>query len=359
MQPSFERRAALVLASALAVSACTGDDGPGDDELGSETVGDESGEDATTGESGETGESSETTGPGVEGCGYGEGAGGLTFSIAVEDPTAHLLTEAERPDTGEVYCVPSKAGGPRAIVMVPGLGLSHYVYLTTPDRREGWATVFANAGVTAHALNPKRNLSPASDPAPPDNASIWLEEDFWDRWGFGPVLPEPYPDVRFPVEEVEDFKAHLPYYGPGPGGTGISQGAVDELVELLEAVGPAVLMVHSAAGPAGFQVALDHPELVQAMVVVEPTGCPEQMEGLPDMPFLAVYGDYIQARGQAGRLAACTTTAQLATAAGHPGALFSYPDMDVFGNTHLLMQDDNNDAIAGDILGWLEQKVWR
>jgi len=297
------------------------------------------------------------TGSEATNCDYGEGPGGLTYSVQLDDPVAQLLTEADRPDTGEVYCITASQGGSPPVVMVPGLGLSHYIYLTTPDRRDGWASLFAAAGMTAHVLNPRRNILPADDPSPPDTASIWLEDDFWDRWGFGPQPPDPYPDVRFPVAEMEDFTAHLPYYGPGPGGTGVSQSEVDELTELLEQVGPAVLVAHSAAGPASFQVALDRPELVAAMVVLEPTGCPEEAAAVPDVPFLAVYGDYIASRGQSGRMAACQATADLAQAAGQPSDLFSYPAMDIFGNTHLLMQDDNNDEIAADVIAWLESSL--
>jgi hypothetical protein len=107
-------------------------------------------------------------------------------------------------------------------------------------------------------------------------------------------------------------------------------------------------MVHSAAGPAGFGLAR-RPGAVDALVVVEPIGCPDAAADAPPTPFLAVYGDYIDARNQGNRLAACRATAANVAANGQPGTVLSYPDRDVFGNTHLLMQDDSSAAIAAGV----------
>jgi pimeloyl-ACP methyl ester carboxylesterase len=361
----------LLVASLVAGFGCTGASGEVTEDSSS-TEGGQSGEtevptssgtggDATGTETGGDSTGTETTGDETGGvdarCGYGVGAGGLTYSAQVDEPTAHLLTETERPDTGEVYCVQGDAPNPRSIVMVPGLGLSHYLYLTTPDRRDGWASLAASAGLSAHVLNPARNVTTADDPEAADNLSMWIQPDFWPRWGFGPDSPNPYADVRYPVDDVADLVTMLPRYAPGPGGTSASQGAIDELTELLEEIGGGVLMVHSAAGPAGFAVALERPELVEALIVIEPTGCPTDVESVPKVPFLAVYGDYIQARGQTGRLESCKTTRELAEAAGYPADLFSYPEVGVFGNTHLLMQDDNSEEILAEVLDWLDEAV--
>jgi len=41
---------------------------------------------------------------------------------------------------------PSKIGDKLPVIMVPGMGLTSSLYLSTPDEREGWATTFAKAG---------------------------------------------------------------------------------------------------------------------------------------------------------------------------------------------------------------------
>lgn len=378
----------LILVSALLITpACTGEPGATDGSATAATATSEStlgsatndatndattqgpstgsGEATETGDTSETGDASDTSDTSDTGdtsdtsqpleCSYGLGAGGLTFSAQLDDPLDQLLTESDRPETGEVYCL---VGSDQSVVMVPGLGLSHYVYLTTPDRRAGWASLFANANVSAHVLNPARNLTTADDPEAGDNLSMWAQDDYWSKWGFGPANPEPYPEVRFPVADIDDFNVHMPQYGPGPGGMSVSQAAIDELTEVMQEVGPAVLLVHSAAGPVGFAVAFQHPELVEALVVVEPTGCPVEPDLVPQVPFLAIYGDYVQQRGQTGRFNACQTTRELVAEAGFAAEFFSYPAMDVFGNTHLLMQDNNNHEIQADVYTWLENHVW-
>ena len=138
----------------------------------------------------------------------------------------------------------------------------------------------------------------------------------------------------------------------------VSQSAIDEVTEVLEVVGPAVLLVHSAAGGVGFAIASERPELLHALVVIEPTGCPEDAASAPSVPFLALYGDRVGERGQAGRLGACQTIRDLVESAGIAAALLSYPDLGVAGNTHLMMQDDNNDLLLDDVVTWLQDNVW-
>ena len=103
-----------------------------------------------------------------------------------------------------------------------------------------------------------------------------------------------------------------------------------------------------------FDVAVSRPDDIDGLVVVEPTGCPTAADDAPHVPFLAVYGDYVEPRGQAGRFDSCQTTRDLVEDAGHPAAFFDCPGQGVAGNTHLPMQDDNNDGIAADILDWLD-----
>jgi pimeloyl-ACP methyl ester carboxylesterase len=118
-------------------------------------------------------------------------------------------------------------------------------------------------------------------------------------------------------------------------------------------------VVHSAGGPAGFAVARSVPDLVEAVVAVEPVGCPTE-EGVVsamggDAPFAAVYGDYVAERGQSRRAAACETAADVAAETAPASTMLRMPDEGVSGNTHLMMQDDNNAAIAGRLLSWLDR----
>ncbi|MBU8861639.1 MULTISPECIES: hypothetical protein [unclassified Micromonospora] len=252
--------------------------------------------------------------------------------------------------------VPAGADQP-PVIMMPGLGLSSSIFLTTPDGREGWAQQAARAGHPVYVLDePSLAVSGfdvrpfnavAAGESPPESQpkmSVWTEEEIWPRWGFGESPGQPYPDTRFPVQDIDQFLAALPPYwrsdsgGRGPGATAQEQA----LLALLERTGPAILLAHSAAGSAAFAVADQHPEQVVAVVAVEPVGCPAEAGQVPTAPTIAVYGDRIAERRQTGRLDACRSTVGLVDAGGHPGRLVYLPDEGVRGNTHLMMQDDNS-----------------
>lgn len=146
--------------------------------------------------------------------------------------------------------------------------------------------------------------------------------------------------------------------GRGAGGadTATAGGDLAALEALLERIGPALVVPHSMGGQVAFALARQRPELFHALVVIEPVGCPrtaEQVAPIADLPFLAVYGDYIESRGQAGRLEACRETARLIREAGGRADVLSLPDEGVRGNTHLLMQDDNSLEIADRIVAWI------
>lgn len=118
-----------------------------------------------------------------------------------------------------------------------------------------------------------------------------------------------------------------------------------------------MLLVHSAGGASGFAVAQAVPDLVERIVAIEPVGAPTDPRTVADMggdaAFMGVYGDYVAERGQTGRRAASRTTADLAAETTPASTLLSLPDEGVAGNTHLMMQDDNNGEIADRILGWI------
>ncbi|MGE4657470.1 MAG: hypothetical protein AAEI08_00905 [Gammaproteobacteria bacterium] len=135
---------------------------------------------------------------------------------------------------------------------------------------------------------------------------------------------------------------------------------IPPLIELLQRAGPAVVIAHSMAGVTVISLAATNPELIKAIIVVEPVGCPtdpETVDKLAGIPFLAVYGDYIKSRNQTGRLEACQTTAEIIRSKGGIGTMMELTEQGIFGNTHILMQDNNSAAIADQILAWLAQNV--
>jgi len=250
------------------------------------------------------------------------------------------------------------------IIAVPGLNLSSYIFVTTPDGRNGWAQMFAAAGYDFYVINDPDfdfvkggfSVSPfivpteGAPPSDPDSSQGW-SGDIWKRWGFGESAGSPYPDTRFPTDDFNVFAANYPY---------VSSSSVEydsAIVALLDITGPAWLMAHSAGGPQAVSAARLRPELVKGFLMVEPTGPPDESDfpQLAGMSLFGVYGDYIDSRNQGNRKAGTEAAAALFVQNGGKGEVVSLPDdLGVFGNTHLMMQDNNNDFVLRQYLDWLD-----
>ena len=264
----------------------------------------------------------------------------------------------------------SSSGAP--VVLYPGLGLSSYIYISTPDGRDGWAQQFARSGHDTYVFDPV-NTGPSGFPAAafegesPATVATWNIDQIWPRWGFGEKRDEPYENVRFPIEHIDQFYASWSArLASGSGAAGGTRGGraspenVAALVALLEQTGPAVLIPHSMGGRTVFNIANDRPDLVRGIVVIEPVGCPRNERDIQNwkhVPFLAVYGDYIDSRGQTERRDACRTTVELVNRLGGNAAMLELTEEGVFGNTHILMQENNSAEIGARILTWMRVNV--
>lgn len=281
------------------------------------------------------------------------------------------------------FLLPEQQLGP-AMVLVPGAGLSSSIYLATPDGREGWAQYFARHGHPVYVVDlPDRSSAGFSI----DTVNGCMQGDSryscdgialgktsleqpWSVWGFGPEFGQLFDDSRFPAlplqeRYVEQVGAAFEVFtgaGFGSGSGGDSGAAATALELLLEAKGPAVLVVHSAAGAPGFALAGKRPDLVHAVVAVETVACPvgkgAAVHPLGTTPLLALYGDHVEERtagNHRGRHAACKQAATELAALNTPARFIDLPvDLQVYGNSHLMMQDNNSDDIAALIRNWLQ-----
>jgi pimeloyl-ACP methyl ester carboxylesterase len=273
---------------------------------------------------------------------------------------------------------PKKSNGKPPIVMIPGLGLTSYIYLATPDGRMGWAQRFAKQGYDVYVLDPANtgisgfdhrkfaevgNGQAEAEELP--GISIWSEEAAWSRWGFGSERGIPYETTLFPTEFVDQFVASFATRIGGGGGRGAGA-QTDEsadaknLKALLTKIGASTIMIHSMAGRTGFAVAGENPELVKAIVALEPVGCPTEedvLESLKTIAFVGVYGDFIEERNQTGRLEACLATAAGLKARGAPAKVIELTKKGIQGNSHLMMQDKNSGRVARIVHRWLKKNL--
>lgn len=266
-----------------------------------------------------------------------------------------------------------KQQGKRPVIMVPGMGLTSYLYLNTPDGRDGWATLFAKQGYPVYVFDEPNNAVSGFD-VNKFNAvrngtakvnelpqfMLWSNETVWRRWGIGSDVGVPFEDTQFPVKHIEQLYASMtPVYGTGSrrgrgGGGNESNVKAKALVELLKQTGPAILVLHSMSGQTGFDATRMRPDLVKAIVAVEVVGSPTDPTDILDhfqkTHYLGVYGDHFEVRRMDGRHQASETTARLIHTLGGKAEVLWLPKLGIKGNTHLLMQDKNNSQIAQMIM---------
>jgi pimeloyl-ACP methyl ester carboxylesterase len=269
------------------------------------------------------------------------------------------------------------------IILIPGFGLSSSIYLTTPDGREGWAQYFARQGHPVYVMDiPHRSSSGFSidaingcmkaDPAHPCTQDTMMGktslEQPWSVWGFGPEFGISFSDSRFPASPlkenyIEQFGASFEIFS-GSGRMGAATNGESSqlaLKQLLDRVGPSVVLMHSAAGALGFRFAQTYPQLVKALVAIETVACPpvnDENSPLARIPFFALYGDHVDERSAGGhprRRASCKATAEAIASYGISAKSIDLPgDLNIYGNSHIMMQDNNSNDLAALIDDWLQ-----
>ena len=181
------------------------------------------------------------------------------------------------------YWIPEDLRHPWPIVMIHGGGGQGLDFLGTADRREGWAHWFVRAGYAVYVVDrPCHGRSPfhpalQGEMLPPAPSAV-LERLF--------SRPAAYPD-NWPQARLHDqwpgpgsfgdpaFDGFLASAGPIPADMeGHQQDAQRGGAELLDSIGPAILMTHSAGGPIGWMMLDARPALVKGMIAVEPLGPP-------------------------------------------------------------------------------------
>ncbi len=198
----------------------------------------------------------------------------------------------------EVY-EPCDRKHPFPVVMFHGAGQTNMNWLQTPDGRMGWADYFVSQGFcTVLAEQPSRGRSayhPAAEggrifhPLQIVRQRFTTGEGPWPQAKKHTQWPENGGDWEDPA--FRQFAAAQVEYLP-------SNKRSQELVlaagkELLERLGPCILLTHSQAGPFGWLLADACPEKVKAVIALEPTAPPFSMDlsspkagnyGLADLP---------------------------------------------------------------------------
>lgn len=172
------------------------------------------------------------------------------------------------------------------LILIPGQGQTIANFLGTPDGREGWAMDFVRQGFTVYLMDQPGRGASGYDPAygPSDRQGpLVLEQRFT-----APASFEAQPGAAYGWPQA---RLHSQWPGSGrPGDPAFDQffasqveyasGAVSAVLvseagaALLDRIGPAVVVTHSQSGPFGWAIGELRPNLVRAIVAIEPSGPP-------------------------------------------------------------------------------------
>jgi pimeloyl-ACP methyl ester carboxylesterase len=261
------------------------------------------------------------------------------------------------------------------------------IWLTTPDGREGWAHFFLRQGFPVYVVDPPgtgRSGFPADQYnlvrlglAPPASQPE-LGQRGSEAWEENNIGPEPYehatPDPscigndsrgnppvtcygwRMPNDEesIKHWLAHRSFIeSPVPGGTRPA------FIALLEKIGPAIWLGWSGGGSLGGSLVNERPELFAGLVGIEPASeClyPRNapLQNIATVPALSIHG--INQIGRPGT-PSCRLKYGDVNAAGGNVTWQSLYDLGIYGNSHMMFWEENNEEIARLILSWIEKNV--
>jgi pimeloyl-ACP methyl ester carboxylesterase len=316
------------------------------------------------------------------------------------------------------YQIPARVRHPYPIVLVHGGGGQGLDWMGTPDGRRGWATMLLEEGYKVYVVD-----RPGHGRAPfhPELHGEWPRSSQTLESISGLFTPQraktqPNSNARFHTQWPGTGEVGSPElaqlvasqggaYGNGPG-TGRDPAALvwqKNGAELLDKIGPAIIMTHSAGGPFGFYVMEARPRLVKGVVVVEGAGGqafgPQSRWGLINLPVeydppvsdpaeiktkpvepsaadkeLGIQPYRIQEE-PARKLKnwqgipVAIYTAEASFVLPNPGAVaylrqagvpaeeIRLKDLGIRGNGHLMMGEKNNRECLQPILGWLKKNV--
>jgi pimeloyl-ACP methyl ester carboxylesterase len=195
---------------------------------------------------------------------------------------------------GQMYVefqIPHRRTQPWPIVMFSGGGQSGLNYTGTPDGREGWLQFFLRRGYAVYVCDqPSRARSPHHPEAgaqtrhstarveqqftAPARAKLWPQAELHTQWPGEGIVGDPVFD--------QYYAQNFPSLASFPQQQALNR---DAGAALLDRIGPAVLLTHSQSGTFGWLVADARPDLVKAIVAMEPSGPPVRdmvARGAPD-----------------------------------------------------------------------------
>ena len=260
------------------------------------------------------------------------------------------------------YFLPQNRKGKVPLLMWHGGGLTGVTYETTPDGREGWLNMFVRKGWDTYVSDAvERGRSGFASPDVwPSEPTFLNYQDPYERfrigqgegsWNADPQKRKPIPGTQFPVEAYENYmKQSVPRW------LSTDDAIIAGYVALVDKICPCVVLMHSQGGAFGFKVAEKRPDKFKAIVAIESAtaGIVANAAKLKDVPVLMVFGDHVDEHPRWAAFKKIDLAyGDAVRAAGGKVDVVHLPEVGIKGNSHMMMQDNNNGEIADVIQKWL------
>ncbi|MHA6761437.1 alpha/beta hydrolase [Streptacidiphilus sp. PAMC 29251] len=190
-----------------------------------------------------------------------------------------------------VHRVSTGLSGRPAIVMIHGSTQSSATFLETPDGRPGLTELMAAQGhavylVDQPGIGRSRYYEPVHGPLTHYSAELlqWIFTATADHEGW----PQSKLHTQWPGSGRVGDPVFDAFYAAQVGHLADPAAAESAMrtagAALLDRIGPAYLLTHSQSGPLGWHIADQRPELVKAIVAMEPKGPPFRDATTADTP---------------------------------------------------------------------------
>jgi pimeloyl-ACP methyl ester carboxylesterase len=293
------------------------------------------------------------------------------------------------------YLIPQQVRHPYGVVLVHGGGAQMLHYMGTGGGAAGWAHYFAQEGYRVYLVDrPGQGRSPYHPDAlgpigyAPTYAVLANEIRKSTQWPGTGMVGDPMLDQLLAQQNASPLDTAMEH------GLWARAGA-----ELLDKIGPSIVLVHSAGGPFGWLAANERPNLVKAIVNVEGFGAAFERGaawGLTDVPLaydppvtdlsqlatrevkppagssvqpyklqaeparklknLQAIPIAIVSADRSGRTQGPAAVAFLKQAGCDAEAL-ALRDKGILGNGHMMMIENNRRQVFDAIRGWIERKI--
>ena len=261
------------------------------------------------------------------------------------------------------YFVPAVLRFKTPVLLIHGGGLTGVTWETTPDGRLGWLHYLLEAGIAVYIIDNVERGRASWCPLPgiwPGVPLLRSEQEAWMIYKLGdPASRTPFPDLRFPLSHLDALMCqNVPRW------TTTTSAALAALEAAIKRIGPCILIGHSQGGGLALRAALRQPELVTAVVTLEPHGFPDfssqmgkkELAVLENMALLFVLADFNNQTALYTHLAREIRNAVQALSEREVAVeLLDLPAVGMKGNSHMMMMDNNSDEIVSLIIAWFDQ----